>query len=251
MSWHFSRALVEEYWQDIDSDGAQFVQSRSSHTQLALCSHDKMTEFSRPSLSGMTFAHLTETLGRELLTWFLEGFPAKTSALLDSEKDSVEEGADSGVKWRELFVRYHPDSSSWKTHQCLWNEVLLESSLTLPKWGMMLDGVLYQLLIPTHITRGRESGYSLQDPPYPTPCASDAKGSGKFPCKAGRDRLDYAIEQGKTKFTTYHHGEEGTGKLNPDWVEWLMGLPVGWTKIDSLSTTCCCFSSLINNFAIP
>ena len=24
------------------------------------------------------------------------------------------------------------------------------------------------------------------------------------------------------------------GKLNPDWVEWLMGFPIGWTKVDFL-----------------
>jgi hypothetical protein len=27
----------------------------------------------------------------------------------------------------------------------------------------------------------------------------------------------------------------GHGKLNPDWVSWLMGLPIGWTRLDPLS----------------
>jgi hypothetical protein len=25
---------------------------------------------------------------------------------------------------------------------------------------------------------------------------------------------------------------EGTGRLNPQWVEWLMGYPVGWTDLE-------------------
>ena len=33
-----------------------------------------------------------------------------------------------------------------------------------------------------------------------------------------------------------HHGKqlanEVGGQLNPDWVEWLMGLPLGWTRLD-------------------
>jgi hypothetical protein len=24
------------------------------------------------------------------------------------------------------------------------------------------------------------------------------------------------------------------GKLNPDWVEWLMGVPIGWTSLEPL-----------------
>lgn len=28
----------------------------------------------------------------------------------------------------------------------------------------------------------------------------------------------------------------GGGKLNPEWVEWLMGWPIGWTALDSLAT---------------
>ncbi len=28
--------------------------------------------------------------------------------------------------------------------------------------------------------------------------------------------------------------QEGGGQLNPDWVEWLMGWPIGWTSIKPL-----------------
>jgi DNA (cytosine-5)-methyltransferase 1 len=54
---------------------------------------------------------------------------------------------------------------------------------------------------------------------YPTPSASDGKGSGKN--ETERNRLDYAIEKPE--------GLRLQGQLNPDWVEWLMGYPKGWT----------------------
>ena len=28
----------------------------------------------------------------------------------------------------------------------------------------------------------------------------------------------------------------GGGKLNPEWVEWLMGWPIGWTALDAQAT---------------
>jgi hypothetical protein len=37
------------------------------------------------------------------------------------------------------------------------------------------------------------------------------------------DRLDFAVER-------------GSGKLNPQWVEWLMGYPVGWTDLKGSET---------------
>lgn len=63
---------------------------------------------------------------------------------------------------------------------------------------------------------------------YPTPCSTDHKGSGQ----SGdlRVRLDYAIERGGTKSNTYE-APTVAGQLNPDWVEWLMGWPIGWTDL--------------------
>jgi hypothetical protein len=29
---------------------------------------------------------------------------------------------------------------------------------------------------------------------------------------------------------------KGSGYLNPDWVEWLMGVPTGWTDLGSWET---------------
>lgn len=29
-----------------------------------------------------------------------------------------------------------------------------------------------------------------------------------------------------------------TGNLNPEWTEWLMGFPTGWTELDASETRC-------------
>ena len=67
---------------------------------------------------------------------------------------------------------------------------------------------------------------------WPTPTVSDHRGSGPTVIrKDGKDRrkerLDYATEQ-ETPTTT--------GKLNPTWVEWLMGFPTGWTELNVSET---------------
>lgn len=98
---------------------------------------------------------------------------------------------------------------------------------------------------------------------YPTPCSTDYKSMGE--ASSPRDRLDYAIEKGRTKSKEYQYptprasgmcGGTGAfqliadneslteeerrsmqsgngGKLNPDWVEWLMGWDVGWTDLSN------------------
>jgi hypothetical protein len=63
---------------------------------------------------------------------------------------------------------------------------------------------------------------------WPTPTASMSKGSSpaSLTRKDGRDRssdrLDHAV-------MSLHNG-----KLNPEWVEWLMGFPIGHTDLQPL-----------------
>jgi hypothetical protein len=60
---------------------------------------------------------------------------------------------------------------------------------------------------------------------FPTPSATDYKGPGAT--GSLRDRLDYAVERGATKSKTYEANTSG-GKLNPNWVAWLMNWPLTW-----------------------
>jgi hypothetical protein len=61
-----------------------------------------------------------------------------------------------------------------------------------------------------------------QDPmTWSTPTATMYKGSGSN--STVRSRLDYDVEK--------PNGVRVVGSLNPNWVEWLMGYPRGWTDL--------------------
>jgi hypothetical protein len=104
MSWLFSRVLVEEYLGENSLDGEQSVPLSGKPTPQAYCAPDKMTDFSKVSRFGMTFAALTESRGEALLMLYREGFLAKTSALRGGGGGI--DGERSGM-WREMARIIH------------------------------------------------------------------------------------------------------------------------------------------------
>jgi len=144
MSWLFSQALVEAYLGDTSSDGEPSVPLNGNPIPQAYCAPDKTTAFSRLSRFGMTFKPLTENRGEALLTWFQAGFHARTSALRGGGQALLEAEVPCGKKWQGLLGRYDPSTHSLKTAQCSLFEDLKPSSVTLPRWGSMQDGELYQ-----------------------------------------------------------------------------------------------------------
>ena len=91
---------------------------------------------------------------------------------------------------------------------------------------------------------------------WPTPTAGDAKGGSGHLCGTKRDRwhpsLRVAVKLWPTplkrdarsvKWAKRAKGSEGGeplvtavgGNLNPTWVEWLMGWPIGWTAFEPLA----------------
>ena len=155
----------------------------------------------------MTCAHLTADHGEALLTSFRAAFLAKTSAQQEKAQASTESEAGSGPRWLESSVRFDRGSSSWKTHRQLFAEVLDESSVILPRWGMIRDGVVFQRPKSELHTDGIDFGSLL-----PTPVASDIH-HRKTKYAQGGSALSFVIG----------------GPLNPEFVEWLMGWPIGWT----------------------
>ena len=129
---------------DISLDGEQSVQSSGSSTPQAYCAPDKMTGFSRLSRFGMTYKPLTESRGEELLTLYLAAFHAPTFPQQEKVQESMEKPLECGEKWRGSFVKYNPDSCSWKTHQCLLLGDLDEFSETWPQWGLMRNGECWE-----------------------------------------------------------------------------------------------------------
>lgn len=270
MSWHYSQVLVEEFWEENCLDGEQSVQSNKTPTASAYCSKDKMTRFSRLSRYGVTFAPLTESRGEELLTWFQEGFHVRTSPQQEKEQELKVQDQDSGQKWRGSLAKYDPSMHSLKTVQCSLLEDSTQFSVTLPKWGLMQNGDVFQQPKSEQITKGIESGLSQKTWPtpdanmaargtqenwtktrpsghqaqytinqavrdslkmWPTPSSRDHKGGyqgGRIRNgKVSRDTLDVTVQFTDNK-------EKTGGQLNPTWVEWLMGWPLGWTDLKPL-----------------
>ena len=283
MSWHFSRALVEAYLVGTCSDGAQSAPLNTNPTPLLYSSSDKMTEFCSRSRSGMTCEHLTESLGGDVLTWFLGGFPARTSAQPEQGQESRVKGQDSGRRWRESFAKYDRATSSWRTPHCLPLAGLMSFSETWPRWGSMRNGACMVLPIPELRIKGTGFGY------WPTPKASDGSHGGpnmrgskgglalpsavhrfptpqsgdfrtgegqrwespersrnlndfaaKFPTPCAQDAKNSTLpisQRDRDSIPGYllSTGERPGGQLNPDWVEYLMGWPVGWSSLGPMN----------------
>lgn len=225
MSWLFSQALVEEYSADTCLDGTQYAQLNVMPTPHKFSRNDKMMEFSDHSRFGLTCAVLTESHGEELLMSFLEAFRARTLAQMELVPALREGGQVYGQKWRELSVKFDLSSSAWKILQDSEEKVLPWSSVTLPQWGMTVNGFVYQ-----HRTVLRpipETACGL----WPT-----VKSTIRSDCQSERLRnapdLVSVIKMRPLPDGTMPPQD---GLLNPEWVEWFMGWPIGWTELKPLA----------------
>jgi hypothetical protein len=218
MSWLYSRALVEAFSEGTSLAGELCAPSSGSLIPQAYCAPDKTTAFSRLSRFGMTFKPLTADRGEELLMSYLAAFPARTFQSRGGGQASTESEAECGDTWRGWLAKYDPATSSWRTAQCSLLEDSPECLVTLPRSGMTRGGLLWER--QTLERRTSETGSGL----WPTPTAHNAK-EGGFPSEHSRNTPTLAAQVG--------------GSLNPMWVEWLMGWPLGWTDLKPLATAKC------------
>lgn len=285
MSWHFSQALVAASSAGTCLGGDASAPSSTTTTHAAFSWQDRTTGASRRSRYGMTCEPLTDARGEAVLMWCLAASLAKTSAPPAKAQASAEPDPGCGPKWRGLSVRFSPDTSGWRTAHSLFGEDLAWSSLTLPRWGSLHDGELWERTMQEPRTSGTGSGC------WPTPRASDFKGavsatdctarrvqSGEANlCEAVVESLrmwptpkasaagpDFAaMKRGKSiswqtavamfptptvQDATNNGGKSqyqrnslplnaiAGGALNPTWVEWLMGWPLGWTDCGASAT---------------
>ena len=256
MSWLFSKAmmdacenspsspgLVAEYSADTCLDGAPSAQLNVMPTQHKFWRNDKTMEFSNLSRFGLTCAVLTGSHGEELLMSFLAGFRVRTSVLPEKAQESTERVAECGNTWRALWATFDRVSSSWKTAQPCLLEDLEECLVTWPRSGMTVAGRCWEL--PTLALRTGGIGSGLW--PTPTVCgnynrkgASKTSGDGlatavKFSTPTTRQRTSPSQLNRNTPGLALEVGAIG-GTLNPTWVEWLMGWPIGMTELKPLET---------------
>lgn len=268
MSWLFSQALVAACWDHTCSDGEPCAQLNVMPTPQPFWRNDKTTDICRLSRSGLTCAVLTAELGAALLTSFLVAFPVRTSASPEMATGSMASDPDCGVSLPGLLARFDRDSHSLKTAQRSLFEDSTECYATLPRSGSMRNGAVYLRPSLAPLTKETASGFwptptvggrgttlpegttptgmmpdgrkrtvslaayvaHVERRMFPTPTATAYKGWSKNHNRANtNDRIDYTIER-----EAYEAGQ--SGRLNPDWCEWLMGWPIGWTALKPLGT---------------
>lgn len=181
--------------------------------------------------------------------------PAKTSALPAPAEASKESDPGFGRSTPESFANFDPVTCSWRTSQLSLLEGSEPFSETWPRAGMTRNGTAYRLqpLVPitavigfgslptprqqdakhataTDYELSRDRQYDLLHvrlarESWPTPTKSDATGGPGNSGRSGGVNLRTAVRDS---------GERGP--LNPTWVEWLMGFPIGWTDLGRLAT---------------
>jgi hypothetical protein len=213
------------------------------------------------------------------LMWCQAASRARTYPSQEKAQASPESDPACGPTWRGSLAKFDPDSCSWKTAQLSLLGDSELSSVIWPRSGMTAGGQCWELPMsapPTSATgsglwqtpvaddavnrvagkwnsRGEPklsaqvlmakwptptvcgnynrkgasatSGDGLATAVYQTPVARMYKDNGKNPSELDRNSPTLAMQAG--------------GALNPTWVEWLMGWPLGWTDLKPLATDRC------------
>jgi len=284
MSWHYLREVAGESLEDICLGGEPLPPLKLKTTHAEFYCKGKLMDSYLDSLYGTTSAPLTASPGEVESMSSAGVFPVRTSLPQEKEMDSMVSGQDSGHTWRGWLAKFDPLLCSWRTAQCSLLGEEQELLLTLPKWGMTRNGLLWELPMLAHLTSGTGCGLSPDNESFfhtpnttgmdggsnsrkalrkrldlwPTPVHSEARQGlqirreGK---KGTQTSLSTAVLTWPTPRTAGMCGGSGSwnllnknttveearqmgagngGQLNANWVEWLMGWPIGWTDLKPL-----------------
>lgn len=155
----------------------------------------------------------------------------------------------SGLKPLRQFGLYDPGTASWRMCQdSLFQDILELSSKTYTKHGMMQDGSLWELTMSGLPIAEKGCGLWL-----PTPTVQDSENDGgPSQCRRNTVPLNAAVKMLPTPNATDWKGRSTRspgkerpacdddlptrigGQLNPDWVCWLMGWPIGWESLEPM-----------------
>ncbi len=187
----------------------------------------------------------------EQLTLFPEGSPASHSVSPGSAEARAMT-VTSGRKCLELYRRSGPLGSL--VRMCLASSVWHSTTCFLT-WRASVTPrrrLLFRLVPSVPRTDGCVSPY------WPTPTATDAKGMDRLLRKDATPTRSMLLSQ-RVLFATPTARDfkspdknedsrrpsrktelpsQAGGLLNPEWVEWLMGFPTGWTGSNALGTQC-------------
>ncbi len=210
-----------------------FVRSKPLplRTWLRKCNRDAWTQH----LSGRM---LRPSLGNRFEDAWISSLAdtlASPSARLEGDKERTTQDISGGHTSQEEFGFFSQDSASLRTSKDISAWGCPTSSKTWQEWVIERRGAYSQRLKLAHRTSGSECSS------WPTASARDGKDSpgAWMYAVTGRNREDqlarkvYAVEFGRVALeektdANGSHPVSSTYRLNPRWVEALMGIPVGW-----------------------
>lgn len=203
-------------------DGTRFAPSRLTPSPANECSTDSLVDTSPTSLSGTISGHSTAHrtgAGSPLLA---AGSPVETLPLRVRVRDLPGTVRDFGLRCSASLARYGLALSSRKTVRDCVSLDSAPSSRALAAWGMTVDGACWELGTLVRLPTSESVCGS-----WPTPKASDWK-RGSSPAEMRRNAPDLPV-------ALVLSGETG-GVVNPEWLEWFLGYPAGWTASGALGT---------------
>jgi hypothetical protein len=197
--------------------------------------------------------------GEQLSLWTSSAADTHANRSAPQANDEAQTTHDTfGHGYETPLAHYDPDTQSWKTSGAisLWGE---QPSLeSLPKSGMTRNGVLYQQpewerpideiasslwptprvsgsgqqieLVRERLRKGQKYNSRLEEAVamWPTPTYGKLAGG-----TGGMQQIEAKYLAGEITSEERRAMRSGNGgKLNPMWVEWLMGFPIGWTDLE-------------------
>ena len=239
MNWHYLRGEEADSWRVGSSDGVPSALARLIPTGEKSSSLDKWTDLSAGFQSGRMSEPSMGNHGRALSMSSRGGSLVKILVRQDAERDSEEIGRGYGLRCSESFVRWTLSSSSRRTLPSLIVGDSIEYYPIFPKSGTMRGGVCWAHIISEPLKKEIGSGF------WPTPTASEAglirrEDLERMPLtrtsRLYRKGAKMHTQQTLNRSVKLWEVSPSSGKLNPDWVEWLMGWPIGWTALAPLAT---------------
>lgn len=271
--WTISRALArstclpvpeEDFSAECFSDGEPSALWKSTGTAVMSLWSGRMTETLRSSPYGTTCAHLTEGRGPDAVTSCVAAFRARTCHPSGTVPESGAASPASGASLPESPVRSGHGGFSLRTPPTSSSSGSTSSYRTLTRSGTMRNGNVSPRPSSEPPTSGTGYGYlpRRERPEYeetlerlrklashlaagvnmflpekefafwPTPTRSDAKNTG-VPSQLYRQYIPLSCRVRIMPDRTFYAGR---GRSNPEFVEWLMGWPMGWTALRPLAT---------------
>lgn len=198
------------------------VAEHASHCAGRACQSSTISGCSMPTISNCSDCRCLTCCAAGSLAKMLAEPPSNTEpAKGSSDRNQVCGSSISGLSKRS--ARGGPSSKTLKI--CAIGDWEQSSHNSL-RSGTMRNGISYPLAPLAHLTK--EKGYGF----WPTPVKSDYKGAVSLARANERWKRSSRGVTLAEHITRTEQIEVG-GNLNPNFVEWLMGYPIGWTDLNN------------------